>query len=71
MAGNSPMSARNTVVFTTASNETPAAASTAPTLSSTRRVCSVMPPSTTAPVEGSRGIWPEQNRNGPATIAWE
>ena len=65
------MSARNTVVLTTASKPTPAAPSIAPTFSRTRRVCAAMSPSTSVPVAGSSGIWPEQKRNGPATIAWE
>src|SRR6188768_1358999 len=29
-----------------------------------------MSPATTWPVDGSSGIWPDRNRNGPAAMAW-
>ena len=69
------MSARKMVVFTTLAKLAPAAASTAPRLSSTCRVCAAVSPSITVPVAGSSAICPLQNtiRWSPTgtTTAWE
>ena len=67
IAAKSFMSARYTVVFTTCSKPTPAAASTCCRLAKTCRVCAAISPSTSCPVCGSSGIWPEQNTH-PSTI---
>src|SRR5579862_5393943 len=64
------MSTRKTVVFTTSVIDRPAAARTAPRLSRTRAVWVAISPSTSAPVAGSRWIWPEQKSSSPAAIAW-
>ena len=39
--------------------------------SSTRRVCAAMSPSTSRPVAGSMGTWPEMNSSCPARSAGE
>ena len=59
------MSTRKTVVLTTSAKPTPAASSTAPTLRSTRSVCSSTVPGWISPVAGSSGTWPAQNTRSP------
>src|SRR5882672_5481325 len=71
MAGKSSIETRNTVVFTTLASFRSAAASTAARLASAREVCDPTPPSTSSPVSGSRGIWPEQNTRSPERTACE
>jgi len=61
IAAKSARSSKNTVLFTTRSNDEPPASSTARTFSSTRVVCARASPATISPVAGSIGIWPDAN----------
>ena len=52
-------------------SEAPAAAATIARLSRQRFVCGPMPPSTSAPVSGSIGVWPDRKISPPLLTAWE
>ena len=69
MAAKSPMSARNTVVFTTLAVLRPAASRMAARFLSDWAACAEIP-SGTLPVAGSTGIWPDTKTNEPASMAW-
>src|SRR5690242_6958500 len=56
---------------TTPSKLPPAAAQTARRLSNTRRACVAMSPSTSWPVAGSSGIWPDRKTKPPLRTACE
>lgn len=60
IAAKSDMSTRYTFTFTTSSDASPAAASTPKRFRKHRSDWAAMPPSTSAPVAGSRGVWPER-----------
>ena len=53
------------------SSEPPAASATALRFSNTCRACASMPPSTTSPVAGTSGIWPEKYTVLPLRTACE
>ena len=71
MAAKSFMSARNTVVLTTAPMLVPAALRMAFRLFRDCWAWALTSPSTMAPVLGSMGTWPETKRRSPIWMAWE
>ena len=59
------------MVLTTLSNVSPSASSTAERFARTCLVWQATQPSTSSPVSGTIGVWPEQNVNSPTLIAAE
>src|SRR3954451_2954095 len=64
------MSVTYTAIRTASASETPAALQTVVRFSRHWRAWSPMDPSTSDPVAGSIGTWPEQNSRPPERTAW-